>query len=922
LKRFYLRGTSRFFNPTKSIQPYMYTKNRFSSLITLLTSLFLLTGAASAYSITPLDEPYSTSTVGELSDSARMVEVTNNGEPVTEADVEFGFDFYYTYNASNGEIGDMQHLSEGYWYADINPELSRGKQVNYTLQETTGTEDTFYSSETLEFGNYSVELLSDTSTTLPPGETTNVRINVTDEWKDEPETGATANIYFTNGTHTHTIQNLGNQEGSEYFNGFVEVPDNFGGEYLMHINVTNTGDSIDSPSGSLSIPVTTEPPMQGNIHSFDSPGCSGSVLFPSCERSAEISTEYEVTGEEPESVNITMNVWNRSTSEWQERRKMDVQEDGNVYSADFTFPDLNTTAYGDDVQFVYNATGPETEAVERLNVTVQHYTIRFGASSSVRQGGDYNLEIAFEGLYSSKTIPRSRIEEGNISITNGTFLDVNDLKNFTLEEMEYDNGIFHRDVEIPSDWEEGTYDIDVQSQNIYGEYVASTDNFFVEDVNRTFNISGDIEDTIITGRNYSYNFTVENLGSSDLELEPSVTGELEGITWVNGTSDVFVPGDSTVNVTLNVNMSEVEEANGEVVLADNAYNDSITVDMDLPECDYRNQTICAELITELNVSSDENEEIDRHFRVYYLANENSSEEIRPDVTGNISSFVDTGPESVELNSSNNQQLVEVNYTVSGPGYYNGMVEIEDVEVPVELDSEAESQEVSFSVNESLDLGTLTESETVTREITVENTGSMTVESVSFSSDQMSVDADSIEIEGGETEIVELTLSEVSSSGSVEVTAESSQDQATVVIDVTADVVPDYSEQASTLRSRINSLQSQVSSTENQNTLNTASLNVTEVENAYNAGNYEKAERVYEATEQKVNMVEARSSTAGSQGDTQQPGSPSPSNTQEGGGSGMIIILAVVVFVLLVIGFIAYTSLIPEEGDPLYKVLGR
>ncbi|MFT4892837.1 MAG: hypothetical protein ACI8Z7_000625 [Candidatus Nanohaloarchaea archaeon] len=903
----------------------MYTENRFSGCLTLIISMIFLAGTVSAYSIDPLDKPYSVSTVSELSDSARMVNLTDNGDAVTEEDISDGFDFYYNYNATSQEEIEMAHLSEGYWYSDIQPEMSRGSVINYTLEETTGTEDNFYTTEDLEFGNYSVELVSETGTTLPPGETTTVRVNVTDEWNDEPETGATANIYFTNGTHTHKIQDLGNQEGSQYFNGFVDIPDNFGGNYLMHINVTNSGDSIDNPSGSLSIPVTTEPPMQGDITEFESAGCVWAIDTATCERNADISTEYEVTGEEPTNVNFTIREWNNSEGEWQYRSSREMAEEGNTYSTDLTFPDLNTTLH-EKLQFVYNATGEETEAVERMNVSVADYDIRFGASSSARQGGSYGFELAFEKPYSARTVPREGME-ANITVYNDSLLTSDSLRNLTLEDMEYDEGVFSRDIEIGSDWPEKTYSIAVEASNQYGLERTGFDTFFVEDVNRTFNISGDIEETVITGKNYSYNFTVENLGSSRLELEANATEELEGFTWVNGTSNVFVPGDETVNVTAKFNMTEVVERDGEIVLSDDAYNDSIDVDLDLPNCDHRNGTICVEREEDLNVSADENGDIDRLFRVYYLADENESINITPEVTGNISSFTSVDPDTVELNSSNNQHLLDLNYTVSGPGYYTGTVDIEDVSVPIELDSEAESQSIQFSVNSSVDLGMITGSNTVNREIELENTASTPIDTVSFSSDQMSVEAESIGLEAGETEWLELEFSDVSSSGSVDVTATSDELTATETVDVTADVVPNYAEQAQSLQDRINSLQSQAVSNENLNKLSTASLNATEAENAYNAGNYEKAERIYEATEEQVNLVESRANTGGaSPGGSQSegPGSDTqnPTTTNQDGGIGMILIIAVVVFVLLFIGFIAYTSLIPEEGDPLYKVLGR
>lgn len=898
----------------------MSTQNRIFSSIILLTSIIFIAATSSAYTITPLDEPYSQDFVGNLSDSSRMVNLTNNGEPVNEEDISDGFDFTYTYNASSGEDAAMQHLSEGYWYADINPDTSRGKELNYTLKETTGTEDEFFNTETLKFGNYSVELLSDTGNTLPPGDTVNVRVNVTDEWNDEPEEGANVNVYFTNGTETHKIQELGNQDGSEYYNSEVNVPDVYGAKYLMHVNVSNTGDSVENSNGSYTLPIETSPAMEGEIEELESSGqCNNSSFFTECEREAEISTSYNVTGDTPNSVNLTLNVWNRSNSSWQNHTVKKMEENNDLYQSDLTLPDLNTTAFGEEVQLVYNATGPERDAVEKRNITVRTYDISFGASSSVQQGGNYNLEVAFGKYFSSKPLDLNRIN-ANITVGNST----ENLTEFTLEEMDYQDGVFERDVEIGSDWEEGTYTVNVYAEDLYRDEKTGSENFFVEEVDVTFNTSGDIEDTIRVGRNYSYNFTVENLQSSQLELDAEYSDELEGITWVNGSDTLTVPADTEMNVTAKFNMTEIVGRDGEITLTDGAYNNSVNVDLDIPECDYRNGTVCVEVLSDMNVTADENGDIERGIRLNYLAPENSSEGFDPGVTGNISEYVSFSTESLEFNATSNEEVIDVIYTVSGPGYFTGTVQIGEVEIPVELSSDAESQNLEFSVTSSIDLGTLTEGETAEEDIEVENTASVAIDSVTFESDQMAVEAGTVELESGESQEVELSLSEISSSGSIQVTAESSEDESVQEIEVNANVIPDYSEQASSLRDRINSLQSQVSNNENQNKLNTASLNVTEVENAYQAEDYERAERIYEATEAEVSLVESRmNSNQGSTTDpARDPSSGSPSTGTSSDGSSMLPIIAGVVFLLLIIGFIAYTSLIPEEGDPLYKVLGR
>ncbi|PSG99044.1 MAG: hypothetical protein BRC29_02850 [Nanohaloarchaea archaeon SW_7_43_1] len=889
----------------------MSAKNSIFSSLMLTALIASLIGTASAYTITPLDEPYSTEYVGDLTDSSRMINLTDSGEPANPDDIS-GFNFTHKYDASGGNKVSMQHLSEGYWYADITPDSLKGNTINYTLQETSGTGDEFYNTETLKFGNYSVELLSNTGTNLPPGGTVNVRVDVTDEWNNEPEKGATVNAYFTNGTKIHEIQELGNQDGSEYYNSKVNVPDVYDTSYLLHVNVTNKDDSIKNSDASFTHPVETSPVMSGEIEELESSGtCNNSSFFTECEREAEISTAYNVTGDTPKSVNLSLNVWNRSNSSWQNFTVKEMGQNNNLYRSDLTLPDLNTTAFSEEVQLVYNATGPEKNAVTERNITVRTYDISFGASSTAQQGGEYNLEIAFGKYFSSKPLDPSRID-ANITVKNST----ENLSEFNLEDMDYRDGVFQRDVDIGSDWEEGTYILEVEAEDIYESMKTDSDNFFVEDVNRTFNISGEIDDTVITGKNYSYNFTVENLQNSELELDAEYSDELEGFTWVNGSDNLSVPADSEINVTALFNMTEVVERSGEITLTDNSYNDSVGVDLNIPECDYRNGSICVETLGDLNASTNETGEIEKDYKVHYLAPKNDSTQLNQTSSGNISSMISFNPTTVEMNSSNNQQFVDLNYTVSGSGYFVGTVQVEDAGIPVELDSDAESQEVQFSVTSTLDLGTITSDESVTEQIEIENTGSALINSTSFESDQMTVNADSVQIDPGESRDVELSISEVSSTGSVRVTAESSDDQAVEVVEITGDAVTDYSEQASTLRNRINRLQSQVSDGENQNILNTASVNVSEIETLYQEGSYEEAGRVYEATEAEVNQVESRVNS-GNQGPAL--GESSRPSSDE---SSMLPIIAVVIFVLLIIGFIAYTSIVPEEGDPLYKVLGR
>ena len=909
----------------------MDREQKFPVLILIVFATFVFATNVSAFTIETLDEPYSMDVTSGLENSTRIVNVTNDGNPVDKETIVEGFNFYYTYDSFTDQKADMEHLSKSYWYTggdydytDVIQDVSDQPEINYFLNETTGTRDTFNSSENFTVGNYSIELLSDKDSSLPPGETANFRINITDKWNNEPETGATANIYFTNGSYTHKIQDLGNQEGSEYYNNIVDVPDVYDGRYLVHINVSNPDDPVENSNGSFSMPVKTEPPMEGEILSLESDGCEYDGENASCERESDVYTEYSTTGETPIETNLHLNVYNRSSGEWQERISKEMDNDSGIYSTEFNFPDLNTSEFGNEVQLVYNATGEETSAVETLMVDVAEYRIRFGASSSGRQGGSYNLELGFEGEISSRALPREDFD-AQINVYNTSEDETTYLENFTLEDMDFNSGIFQRDVEIGSEWSEGRYSILVNAENAYGANRTSTDDFYVQSVNRTFNLSGEIEETRITGRNYTEEFRIENIGTSEIDLYANYSDDLENITFLENKSSIHVEGEEELTVQPVFNMTGREEVEGEITVSDVGFNESLDVEFNLPECDYRQNSVCVEALDDLNISTDENGDINRSIRTYYIASEESQELVSSNITGNISDTMSIDPESAVMNSSNNQMIQDLSYTVSGPGYYSGSINLNQTSVPVELQSTAEAQEITFETDSSIDLGTIAGSETLSYDLEVENTGSMPIQDLEFESDEMTLVSESIELSAGETDTVELEISEVESSGTITATASNQQYESTDTIDVSADVIPDYIERASTLRERIDELQSQNPDSESQNTLNTASLNVSEIENAYQAGNYDEAESVYEATDQKVSQVRSdinsqEPETSNQPEEPPAPGETDTDNEQDSGNS--IIILAVVMFLLLVIGFIAYTSLIPEEGDPLYGVLGE
>jgi cobalamin biosynthesis Mg chelatase CobN len=180
----------------------------------------------------------------------------------------------------------------------------------------------------------------------------------------------------------------------------------------------------------------------------------------------------------------------------------------------------------------------------------------------------------------------------------------------------------------------------------------------------------------------------------------------------------------------------------------------------------------------------------------------------------------------------------------------------------------------------------------------------------------------------------------------------SEGEVSLTLDVNATPVDNYASMTSQLTDRKQELEP-VSKSNLTQTLTEVSGTITEIQTAWEEDNYLEAKRLYNDAQNKLDYVENNKGsteggdTGGNNGGTDQgddgqetggdqsddPGNQGgdqggadtggPSTTQNEGGGGLPIIpIVVVILVLVIIGFVVYESYIPEEGDPLYGVLGE
>ena len=216
------------------------------------------------------------------------------------------------------------------------------------------------------------------------------------------------------------------------------------------------------------------------------------------------------------------------------------------------------------------------------------------------------------------------------------------------------------------------------------------------------------------------------------------------------------------------------------------------------------------------------------------------------------------------------------------------------------------------------MGEIQEGESVNEDIEVENTGDIEITSVSVSSEDYDVATESVSLEPDSSEEITIEFSEVESeSGQVTLTAETESEAIEKTIDVSASVIPDYITRADDLEQRAIDLDSQISSdSDYQEDLNEAQSRISDIRTAYNRGNYDEAESLYSQVQSSLDDIEVGIRSSSSTG-----GDDNTSQTGNNSGGLPILPIAAAILVLLIIGFVAYTSIEFERGDPLYNVLG-
>lgn len=426
--------------------------------------------------------------------------------------------------------------------------------------------------------------------------------------------------------------------------------------------------------------------------------------------------------------------------------------------------------------------------------------------------------------------------------------------------------------------------------------------------------------------NYSRNVTLKNYLATENTINISWSEEIENITHSSHDNVELPPqGNSTVRFTFNV--SELEDAEGEIEFTETetSISESIDIDIITPDCVQRTNVLCRKGIEDLFIHSDERGEIERSLELQNLVH--ATQEINLSVEGNISDYTTFENSTVELNRT---ETVDLTFNPQVPGNFSGTIELETSGETMEIDTEMianfTERESGFELTpSSLSIENLPRSNDASREIRMTNTGTLQIERVEVNSESFELSSEPPQtLASSDSKNFTVNLQSVQSeSGDLNVTAETSQENISRDLSISVSLVPQLSEMKNTINSRVSSLRSQANSSSTLTRLTDLQTETSAIETQWDQGNYGRANQIYRSTTSKLDSIQSQvgGSEPSNPGGGGNGGTTSPGSEQGGSAGGMIIVILVLLVFILGAGFVVYTSYYPEEGDPLYDVLG-
>lgn len=891
-------------------------------MLSILAGSLSAAAAAQTWSITDLEEDQSYDNVSSERQTAQIIRLYNDtGGLISEEQLDSTSWVAEFQPGKSTSFRRMRPLGDGYWGAFLQ---GPGSEINltYRLRDTSASSDSIERYENLTVGDLEPLFTDSVRDRYKAGKEYLFEAKLEDEVGNSIA-NADVNLVFA-GTDKQKKVQLGYKDSEKIYTNVVEIPDTYNETMALHLTAAEDGEYIN---GSSSREIQTYPRNLGEPKNITSEeGCSSNSFPEFCEPGANLSTEFEVLFFSASDVTVELY---RRTSDTKNLDRIGTEiltEDSNgIWTGQMQFPDIDASEYDPELIVKYNATvDGENFATTRM-IEADYFEITDRSNPTAYRSDEYTIKLATVTPFTLEPVNSSRLSSGSFTIEDPSG---NSEESFSLSDMTYNNqaSLYEYPLTIASDAETGTYTLSGSMENLYGVSESFTSAFEIEPRSATFGASTTTDITYESFSDLEGGLDVNNRKDEVLNLTYEASGDLSE-TFQFNEDNLTVDAGGSRNLSWSVTASEVANYEGTLTLmdADSNYNRSFDMSFTYPDdCSLVNGTMC------LNSSS--TSVVAREPRIYNRTVElqyfgENTPLVLISGSGDVSEYVSAEPSTVST-------LGETDVTVSFTPVQNGSFEgdLNFVEGSTEiahsltLDAEAKIPNPSFSVPASIS-GSATRGGDFSSTVSVTNTGNVQISGLEVTSSIFSVSLESSpSIPPGATRTVNLQFTSVESP-SGRITFRDPDSGASAGSTVSVQLSAGLSQDISAARTRLQDLQSRTRNSTQSSRLSQAELTLSQAETALQTDNTQRAEQLYSDATETLDEVERSLSTDAGPPPTQAPVNESPSRPGSGeetspssDGGGGLIILIVVVLVLALVGFVTYTSIELEEGDPLYGIL--
>ncbi|MFB6174599.1 MAG: hypothetical protein ABEJ87_01320 [Candidatus Nanohalobium sp.] len=890
---------------------------------------------------------------------------TNHGEPILPSDVTDSSEFVYEYNKSSGSSKQLKHYQGAFWYADFNADITKhdisGDKAQILFEAhgdrstTDGVDSGGWQNTTaaLQVNNYTVNITDGIESPINPGDNVNMTVNVSD--RDGVNAPGVQDVYayFRNSTNDLIGKKTFSYNSTTgLYNVSITPPLTHDEKYLMRVIAKN---KTSKTYGSVSRWVTTTKDIHGNIENFTGlKGCDrlqGQPVAANCEPGGSMDLSFNVTGVPVDNVTLSTYKVNRSSSEQQQIMNKTLGKSEGLYQGQVSVPGINTSAFENKVIVKIEMNKGDRSKTIHKTISYKALKLVHTGGRTTSQGQDYDLGIQALRPISLSPYGASALDSLKVNVTTPSG---NLYRNYSKSDLSFDDGkmVFDRKVNIGQNAESGGWDVSAKG-SIYAQSDSLNSGFSVASSDASIQVN-DTEYFMDERGEKDVTLDVKNLITSNITIKTNVSSQLRGILNISEDGRFNVSAGAKKSVPVTIQKTDLaDNVHGQVNFTDvdTGYQTQASARIQTLGCMFSNGSLCSTTGKWINISADSRDTKQGHIEIYYTAGEGKATNVTVSKQGSIASFIDINKTKYEVKDG---LTIDLNYTPVQRGNFTGNIILEAdngsvLRYNTSLEANVTAQGEILSTNTStVQLGTLPEGSSENIALQIQNTGSLDVNNLIAKSQRMDAGLDNgpVDLPAGSSKTVTVSLSNINSMSSIIFTGSKGQgSNASTTVQAQGTVVQNYSAKAGDLRGRIRGLRP-VSKSNLSDTLQKVDGMIGAIKDQWSNEKYTEARNTYSQAQVLLDYVSNHKGTdtsgntgnTGSPGDTGKKGSQGGGNNppgsggdqnqggqqqkKESGGGLPILPIVAVVLVLVIVGAVVYESYIPEEGDPLYGLLGE